>query len=485
MLSEGMIPPNDKEAEKAVLGAILLNPNALSVVAIILTEEHFYYEAHRRIFSAMGDLDRGGVEIDAVTLGSELKRRNDLDKVGGAMVFSALLNAVATSANVERYAKIVREKAAIRSMIHAAQNVVAGGFNAPADAAEYLAEARSSVISSAASLYSSKGPLVVKDGLGEVHEELIQGEEPKGLIKTGMSEIDETTGGLWPGLLTVCAARPGMGKSAFALNVATNAALAGKKVLYITLEDVRKFVILRAVARFADMNLQKLILRNVKNDEHRKLMDAMNRIHELPLWIDDSAGLTSAMIAQIAASHMNLHGLDMLVIDHLGHVADTGDKFYEVISKAARAFSDLAKDLDIPVLLMAQLSRAVEGRTDKRPMLSDLRDSGKIEEVARFVWFLYRPAYYTDNPDVRHIMKLIIAKASHGITGTVDLWNDLSRMYVRDWDDAVDGPLHADDAPYGGDEQKQYRPRKNKESFFGTGAGAQQSWEESRDKDDY
>jgi len=463
--------PNDTEAEKAVLGAILLNNEALAVARVSLEPEHFFSNKYRRIFVAMIDLDEGGSEIDAVTLGSELKRRGELDQCGGAMVFSALLDSVATSAHIGVYAKIVREKATIRAMIEAARKVAIAGYSQPDSVEDYVTEARSSVISAASLLYSAKGPRLVKDGLTELHEKLVRGEEPKGLIKTGMSEIDETTGGLWPGLLTVCGARPAMGKSAFALNVATNAALAGKRVLYITLEDVEEFVRLRLVARFSDINLQQLILRSVREVDHKKLVEAFSRIYNLSLWIDDSAGLTSGNIQQIAASHMNLHGLDLIIVDHLGHVADKGEKFYEVISKAARAFADMAKNLYIPVLLMAQLSRGVEGRNDKRPMLSDLRDSGKIEEVARFVWFLYRPGYYTDNPDVDHMLKLIIAKASHGITGTADLWCDLSRMYIRDWDHTRDGSLSPSDGA-----TPEASGKEINNGFFSTDSGAKSGW---------
>lgn len=437
---EGRIPPYNMEAEVAVLGSIIMNNRSMELLGG-LEVEHFYVEANRRIFGAIVYLSSKGQPVDHVTLGSCLMERGDLDKVGGAMGLNDLTKDVVTTANVGHYAVIVKKLSVLRKMIYVARDIASEGFRIGAEEAEdFLANARSSITIAADGLGISKGPVYIDDELKEVFNDLETGEEPRGLVKTGLGPIDRSTGGLWPGILTICAGRPGMGKSAFILNIATNAALAGYKVLYVTLEDVRKFVVLRMLSRFADIDLQDLILRRIDKNKWKDLQSAANSLSgNKPLWIEDASGLTSKAIRQLSASHKNLHGLDLLVVDHLGEVSDTGENETSITTNAARAFRDIAKELNIPVLLAHQLNRKVEERTDKRPNLGDLRQSGAIEAIARFVWFLYRPGYYKQDGENDNDLQLIVAKASHGVTGTLRLWCDLSRMYIRGWEYGEDG----------------------------------------------
>ncbi len=468
----GRVPPYSLDAERSVLGAVLLNNSALAVAMRHVSPEHFYVEGLRRLYTAMIDVSKTGQPIDAVTVGNHLEQIGELEKIGGAMVFGGLTEHVATAANVGHYAKIVRSHAIVRKIIYAAMDIAAKGFAGVDNVPAYVEEANKTVLLASKDLDVGKGPQHIDDTINEVFRDLEKGEEPKGLIKTGIDAIDDVSGGLWPGLLTVVAGRPAMGKSSFVLNIATNVALSGKKVLYITLEDARKYVVMRMMSRFADIDLTDLTLRRIHNDQWPKLVEASSRLSgKKPLWVEDTTGLTSSAIRQIVITHKMFHGLDLVIVDHLGEVYDDGDSDTQVISNATRAFRDLAKDLDIPVLLAAQLNRKVEERRDKRPILSDLKQSGKIEEAARVVWFLYRPGYYEPDGEDWKELELIVAKANHGKIGTLRLHSDLSRMYVRGWDATTDGLFNqsgrndACEARSDAQERKQTGPQQ--QSFFG------------------
>lgn len=440
-MNEGRVPPYDSAAERACLGAVLLNNAALPIIRSVLEgPSEFYVEANRRVYTAMLSLAAKGEAIDHVTLGSALIQSGDLEKIGGALALDGFTEEVATVANVEHYARIVYNHAAVRRMIYAAQQVMAEGFGQPSDVAEYLAEARKA-ITTASATRGKGGPVRISENLATLFAELESGKMPPGLVRTGIDNIDDLTGGLWPGLLHVIGARPSMGKSALCLNIVTNCALQGRPALYIPTEDATRYIQLRELARFGDIDLNDLMLRTIHQEDWRKLVSAAEKIHEIPLWVDDSPGLSSERIAQIAALHKQVHGLDLLVVDHLGELGDKGESQTAIIEAAAKGLRDIAKELDIPVLLATQLNREVERRPDKRPTLHDLRQSGAVEQIARVVWFMYRRGYYEqgceDDPDTQ----LIVAKATHGKTGTIRLWSDLSRMFIRGWNLETDGPF--------------------------------------------
>lgn len=474
------IPPYDREAERAVLGSILLNNTALAHALPICQPEHFYIGSLRLLYQSMIDLAETGAAIDSVTLGNHLKTNGNLERAGGVTIMGELTDSVATVANVEHYAKIVRQLHAVRSMIYATMEATARGYNVSTDNIdEYLAETRQAVTLAASQLTLGNGPQQIDDTLMRLYDELERGALQPGIIKTGMPIIDETTGGLWPGLLHIVAARPAMGKTAFMLNIATNAALAGNRVLFVSLEDVKEYLVARMVARFADIDLNDIMLRRPQGaDAWKRLVDAGNKIggHK-PLWFEDSGGLTSAAIHQIAAAHKQTNGLDLIVADHLGEVADTGENDTSIATNAARTFRNIAKELNVPVVLGCQLNRNVENRSDKRPMMSDLRQSGAIEAVARVVWFLYRPGYYEPDGDERRDLQLIVGKANHGKTGMLRLWIELSRMWVRQWE-YEDGPFPGFDRPpqEARDEVQTRKKGKSQRSFFG-GADAHDQWD--------
>lgn len=474
----GRTPPYSMEAEQAVLGSILLNNSLLSIVMQKLKPENFYVESLRRLYQAMISVADYGSPIDAVTVGTHLQSKGELDKVGGPSIFDGLTKNISTIANIEHYTDIVRSLSAVRTVIYASMKITAEGFSGvPVDnVTKYIADARKEITLAAAEMITGNGPQTVDTTLQEIYYDLEQGTEPKGLVKTGIGNIDRVIGGLWPGILHVVAARPAMGKSAFVLNIASNVVQSGKKVLYFTLEDVRKFVVMRMVARYADIDLNDIVLRKVKSPEAwKRFVEAASIISgNKPFWIEDTGGLTSSSIHQIAASHKMVHGLDLIIVDHLGEVADEVTENETVmISKAARNFRDIAKELNIPVLLAHQLNRRVESREDKRPTLSDLRQSGAIEAVARYVWFLFRPGYYEPDGDEDRSMQLIVAKATHGKTGMLRMWCDLSRMYIREWDQFNDGNFFGDKEETHQTARDNARERKkDKSSFFYSGGGA-------------
>lgn len=491
---EGRIPPYDAKAEDACLGAVLLNNQALSVVRSILADPaDFYSEPNRRIYNAMVRIVDGGSAVDHVTLGGFLRDAGDLEKIGGAMRLGLLTEAVATVANVDHYARIVRDHAAARRMIYAAQQIVADGFASNFEnVRDFLTAARKSV-TTASAIGGGDGPVKIGQDLAEVFAELESGKMPAGLVKTGIGMIDELTGGLWPGLLHVIGARPGMGKSALCLNIGTNAAIANRNTLYIPTEDARRYVVLRELARFGDVDLNDLMLRSVHTNDWPKLRQGATKVVNLPLWVDDSPGLSSERIAQVAALHKQVHGLDLLIVDHLGELADKGENQTTIIENAAKGLRDIAKELDIPVLLATQLNREVERRQDKRPTLHDLRQSGAVEQIARVVWFMYRRGYYRqgceDDPDTQ----LIVAKATHGKTGTIRLWSDLSRMFIRGWDIDTDGPFPDEKdgkyVPPGKSYSTRPQEEKKREAqagfFEGTGAPSRASIARGHWTDDY
>lgn len=432
-------PPYDERAERACLGAVLLDNNAMILLESKLDAEQFYLEAHGEIFRTMVALRREGKAIDHLTLSSALRERGQLERCGGSQVLDRLTDSVVVVANVEHYVDVVRNHSLVRTMINVAQEVAARGYSGVENVEEFLDTSRSEVI--AASTGSSRGgPVRLGDDLVEAYTDLEKGKMPDGLVRTGIDKIDSLVGGLWPGLLTILGARPSMGKSAFCLNVLTNAAIAGKRVLYVPTEDARRYVVLRELARFGDVDLNNLMMREVPGDAWQRLVDAGNQLKHLPLWIDDSPGLSADRIARVAALHRQAHGLDLLVVDHLGEIVDRGENKTALVEDACRGLRDLAKELDIPVLLATQLNREVEYRKDKRPMLHDLRQSGAIEQMARTVWFLYRRGYYQAGAEEDPDLQLIVAKSSHGKPGSIRLWSDLSRMYIRGWETDRDGP---------------------------------------------
>lgn len=433
----GRVPPYSEQAEMAVLGSIFLNNKAIPVVCRHIEFEDFYIEANRRIFKAVMDLRSKGIPIDAVTVGKRLIDTGELDKVGGIKAFDGLTDSVATIQNVEYYAKQVKEMSARRKMIYCAQEIVATGFDAVESTDDFLSESRKKITIASNTLITATGPRQIAPVVKEIYNELVQAKLPEGVINTGIGPIDITQGGVWPGELTTVAGRPGMGKSAFATNLYTNTAiLQGKKVLVFSLEETLKQIVTRMLARFSDVNITDLRLRKVREKEHwSRIIEACELLtKENQLWVEEATGLSSSQMAQMIAYHKDTHGIDLVVADHLSEIREVGENETAKMSAAARGARDICKELELPFVLLAQLNRELERRPNKRPMLSDLRQSGEIEQISRTVWFLYREGYYIPDGESRMDMELIVAKANNGTTGTLRLYADMSRMFITGWD---------------------------------------------------
>jgi len=437
---EGRVPPYSAEAEEAVLGSVLLNNDVIAELRGILTPGDFYVETNRRIYEAILELAPKSV-VDHVTLGQELKRRGDWDRIGGAAALDGLTDTVAAVANFEHYAGIVRDKAAVRRMIYAAQQIVADGFADHDDLGEYLGKSQQSINAAAtAGLGALEGPELVGARILDVIEQAVQGKEPEGIVPTGFSHIDNTTGGLWPGEMTIFAARTKMGKTAFALNLGKNAARkAGKRVLWFNLEDSKANMQQRLIAQDTKVSMTSIRRRQVPPELAPIMVDAGASISELPFWVLNRAGLTADQIVSISTTFKAKHGLDLVIIDHLRRVKHLkGQDFRIGVSYVGTTIADMALNLGVPVLALHQLNRSVENREDKRPRESDLRESGMLEEDARNIWFLYRDAYYDENADT-NIADLIVSRSNHGPTGVVKLFCDMPTMKFTDL---------ADDNPY-------------------------------------
>jgi replicative DNA helicase len=436
-INEGRVPPYSKDAEEAVLGAILLNNDALDIVCTLVRSESFYVETHRRIFNSMLHCAADGYEIDAVTLGNQLIKAGDLEKIGGPMALEGLTERCAAVANVEHYARIVAEMEAVRRMIYTAQQIVAEGYGDHDQAATYIANAQS-LVASVEMRHAAK-PETLQTDLHQVFSELEIGKKPEGVVPTGIEGLDGALGGLWPGMMTVLAARPSMGKSCCGENIAVNVAMSGSRVLRLDLESTRQIAARRLIARFAEVDLLKLMLNQITKEELGRVLGACSKLSQLPLWVKDMTQRTPDDIRSAVMAHKNRHGLDLLVVDHLRKINGKGRSPTEVMSDASDSMSRLAQEINVPLLMLAQLNRNVEGRPDKRPTLSDLRQSGTVEEDARTVIFLYRPGYYSGESDTDRRCEAIIAKASNGKTGTVPLWFRGDYQQFRSWDASEDG----------------------------------------------
>lgn len=424
--------PHNPEAERAVLGAIFLDNSVLALVQGRILPEHFYTEAHRILFEAMLAVAAAGAPVDAVTVGNDLLRQDKLRLIGGPMLIGEVVESVVTVANVEHYARIVVELAAVRRTVAAAMGIAGRGRGTDVEPEAFLREAEEEILLAVRVDAGAHGPVPISSSLGEAFSALSSEKPPEGLVPSGLDVYDRTVGGFWPGLLHIVAGRPGMGKTALMLNCATNAALAGLRPLVFSLEDTTYFVNLRLIARFADIDLQKLTMRAAKGDDFRRILDAMNKLNALPLYLDDTPGLTSAEIRQRALRHRAKHGLDIIFVDHLGCLGDPGKSLYDQTTSAVKGLALLAKTLNVPVVCTCQLNRDVEHRADHRPVLADLRQSGEIEQAARIVVFPLRPGYYDEDAgEDDHRMTLIVAKQNHGKIGDLPLWCEMSRMYIR------------------------------------------------------
>jgi replicative DNA helicase len=427
------VPPHDLDAERAVIGALLVSETAVAAVAEQLTAEEFYSETHRIIYAAMMRLYSRGDRIDQITLTNELNSINEFDRVGGRAYVFQLVESVPTASNAARYAEIVRGKALLRSVIDVGSRITEDAFREPEDVTEALDSAEQLIYNvSNNTLKQHLAPVSqLAPGALEMIQRLYEQEGEVTGVETGFEDLDRLTTGFHKSDLVVLAARPAMGKTAMALNAIWHASSEKKMpVAIFSLEMSKEQLVQRLISQTTRIPAQALRSGNVKAEDWPKLLRGVAQVSEAPIWIDDTAGVTlMEMRAKVRrlASQLTAQGgppLSLVVVDYLQLMIGQGsrnDNRQQEIAEISRGLKVLARDLDVPVLAIAQLSRAVESRHDKRPMLSDLRDSGAIEQDADMVMFLYRDEYYNPDSDDKGIAEVIVGKHRNGPTGKVQL----------------------------------------------------------------
>ena len=419
--------PHYLEAERSVLGAILVNnPALVATIEKGLKAEDFFLPQHRLVFEAMLRLDEARQPVDGVTLTESLHRNGQLEAAGGAAYISQLMDGVHRAINVEHYARIVREKAVLRDLIHAAEAIQEQAFDATDSVDEILDRAESFVFKLAEQRIRA-GFVGVKELVRDNYERLerifSEGRRVTGLA-THYTQLDNLTSGLQPSELIIVAARPSMGKTAFALNIAENVAVRKREpVAIFSLEMSKESLLLRLLASEARVDAHKFRTGHMGKDDWRQITESLVRLAEAPLWIDDSAASSVLEMSAKARRLKKEKGLSLVVVDYMQLISAHGrfGNRNEEVSYISRSLKAMAKELQVPVVVLSQLTRAPE-REDRKPQLADLRESGAIEQDADVVIFIHRPNFYqTDlDPEERAKSKLIIAKQRNGPTGDLN-----------------------------------------------------------------
>jgi len=419
--------PNDVEAEQAVLGSMIIDKDAIANVLEMITPEAFYREDNKEIFSAICDLFETNKPIDLLTLKEQLRLRGTLEAVGGIAYIAELSAKVPTSANVGYYAKIVEEKALLRKLINASTEIVNMGYSASEEVQTIVDNAEKKIFD-IVQKRNVQGFTPIKSILVDSFEKIEELYNQKGYltgISYGFTDLDVKTAGLHNSDLILIAARPALGKTAFALNIAQNVAVKSKvPVAIFSLEMSKEQLVNRMICCEAMIDSGKMRTGKLEEDDWGKLASAMSTLSDAPIFIDDTPGQT---VMEIRAKCRRLKlekGLGLIVIDYLQLMQGSkkgGENRQQEVSDMSRALKIMAKELDVPVITLSQLSRAPDARPDHHPVLSDLRESGAIEQDADIVMFLYRDDYYNPETEKKNIAEVIIAKNRQGSTGTVEL----------------------------------------------------------------
>jgi len=423
--TKGRTLPHNLDAERSVLGAVLLDNNAFNAAGEILRAEDFYGEPHRVIFEAMSRLSERGEAIDPVTLAEELSRQSGLERAGGSAYLSALVDGLPRALNVAHYSRIVKDKASLRTLISSANSIINRALSGEDETDTIIDEAERSIFEIAEEKVK-RGFVSVNDLAPETIRELEELHERKEHVTgvpTGFKRLDVLTAGFQAGDLVILAGRPSMGKTALALNVAQHVAVRhGGTVGIFSLEMSTSQLIRRLMSAEAEVDAHKLSSGFLSEQDINALLNALQLLSEAKVFIDDSAAPSLLEMRSKARRLKAEHGLDLLVVDYLQLMGGTGYENRNLeIGAISRALKGLAKELDVPVLALSQLSRAPETRSEHRPQLSDLRESGNLEQDADIVAFIFREEVYNPDPSVQGTAELIIAKQRNGPTGSVPL----------------------------------------------------------------
>lgn len=425
------VMPQKIDAEQSVLGAMFLSKNALEKAVESLNKDMFYLDSHKKIFEVMKNLDDKKIPIDITTVTNALEEKNLLNQVGGVAYLTELVNVVPTAANVEQYIKIIEDKYLRRNLIEAGTEITSLGFSSPDDIGDVLDEAEKKIFNVVKNRRGSEFK-TIQDVLFKAQADLEKLSSMKNEITgvpTGYYDIDKLTSGFHENELIIIAARPAMGKTAFALNMAVNMAINAKKsVALFNMEMGAEQLITRMLSSVGQIESSKLRTGKLEHNDWKRVNEAISRLADTKIFIDDTPGMTvSEMRAKCRRLANSEDGLDIVIIDYLqlisGSARYAGQRQQEV-SEISRSLKTMAMELNIPVVALAQLSRSVEGREDKRPLLSDLRESGSIEQDADIVAFLYRDDYYNKESAIDEDTsksEFIIAKHRNGPTATVNM----------------------------------------------------------------
>ncbi len=424
---KGKIPPHDIEAEQAVLGSMLTDKDAVISAIEVLRPESFYREDNKAIFQAMFDLYAKNEPIDIITVKSELVSQGNFERVGGLEYLAGLPDKVPTSANVEMYIKLVDEKASLRALISTSNELISLGYD-ETEKVEHIMDMAQKKVYDLSSKRAEKGYAPLKEVLVNSLAEIEKLYNQKGTvtgISTGFDDLDRKTAGLHNSDLIIVAARPAMGKSAFAVNIAASAAIKSKvPTVIFSLEMSKEQIGNRILCSEAMVESEKIRTGRIEDNDWMKLVQTLGELSEAPIYIDDTPGITVMEIRAKCRKLKMEHDIGLVVIDYLQLITGSGGRNSsreQEIAEISRSLKILAKELDVPVIALSQLSRATEKREDKRPMMSDLRESGSIEQDADIIMFLYRDDYYNPESAEQNVTEIIIGKQRNGSVGTIKL----------------------------------------------------------------
>jgi len=426
------LPPQNREAEMSVLGAMFFDEMALAKAIEVLTPDFFYDLRHQNIFTAMTALFSHNQPVDLITVSEELKKRKQLEELGGISYLTQLTTIVPTAANIEHYARIVKDKALLRKLIQSATQIVQNSLEADGNAREMIDSAEKMIFDIGQSQIENK-TVQIKDIIHESMEtidQLFQRKEHITGIATGFHEFDMKTAGLQPSDLIIVAGRPSMGKSAFATAICEHVGINLKKpVVVFSLEMSKEQLVQRMLCSHARVDAQKVRTGYLSHQDWPKLTSAAGKLSEAPIFIDDTPGQTVLEIRAKARRLKMKHDISLIIIDYLQLMQGVGsaENRQQEISEISRSLKALAREIRVPVIAVSQLSRAVESRTGNRPQLSDLRESGAIEQDADVVVFLFREEYYQPSEENKNKAEAIIAKQRNGPTGSIPL------VFLKEW----------------------------------------------------
>lgn len=427
----GRIIPQDIVAEKSLLGAIMISDSVLPEILNTIRPEDFYEEKHRKIFSAMADLYDSHQPVDLLTITSKLKQKKQIKEVGGASYLAELSSFVPAASHAKAYAEIIEKASTRRRLINAATKIADNAYEDDANVDDLVGTAERELFEVSDKIVKSDYT-AMDEMLADALERIEDLRRNKGALrglKTGFRDLDKKTAGFQKGDLIIIGARPAMGKTTFAQNLAYNiASINGKGVLFFSMEMAKNEIVERIISDVAGVDNWKIRTGNLSDEEFARIGDAMAEMDELPIYIDDTSAMTIMELRNKARRAMHDHNIGIVIVDYLQLIQGSdrykGQRVQEV-TEISRGLKILARELEIPVVALAQLSRGVTGRDDPRPVLSDLRESGSIEQDADLVMFLHRPDYYKQNDDnyePTNVTELLIAKHRHGAIGKIELY---------------------------------------------------------------